>query len=38
MFEVFNFYGDGFVLERIVNYIKYYLNLIIEKLSDFWGK
>ncbi|WP_257877347.1 hypothetical protein, partial [Staphylococcus aureus] len=26
---------DGFASERIVNHIKYYLNLITEKPSDF---
>ncbi|MDA3753889.1 non-hydrolyzing UDP-N-acetylglucosamine 2-epimerase [Staphylococcus aureus] len=35
MSEASNPYGDGFASERIVNHIKYYLNLITEKPSDF---
>lgn len=35
MSEAHNPYGDGFASERIVNHIKYYLNLITEKPSDF---
>ncbi|HCY8318916.1 TPA: UDP-N-acetylglucosamine 2-epimerase (non-hydrolyzing) [Staphylococcus aureus] len=35
MSEALNPYGDGFASERIVNHIKYYLNLITEKPSDF---
>ena len=30
MSEALNPYGDGFASERIVNHIKYYLNLITE--------
>ncbi|CAM4122231.1 UDP-N-acetylglucosamine 2-epimerase (non-hydrolyzing) [Staphylococcus schweitzeri] len=35
MSEAHNPYGDGFASERIVNHIKYYLDLITEKPSDF---
>lgn len=35
MSEAHNPYGDGFASERIVDHIKYYLNLITEKPSDF---
>ncbi|CFF01115.1 non-hydrolyzing UDP-N-acetylglucosamine 2-epimerase [Staphylococcus aureus] len=35
MSEASNPYGDGFASEIIVNHIKYYLNLITEKPSDF---
>ncbi|MCS5348159.1 UDP-N-acetylglucosamine 2-epimerase (non-hydrolyzing) [Staphylococcus aureus] len=35
MSEAHNPYGDGYASERIVNHIKYYLNLITEKPSDF---
>lgn len=35
MSEASNPYGDGFASERKVNHIKYYLNLITEKPSDF---
>lgn len=35
MSEASNPYGDGFASERIVNHIKYYLNLITEKPSYF---
>ncbi len=34
MSEASNPYGDGFASERIVNHIKYYLNLITEKPDD----